>query len=262
MINNTALVKGLSAFWPQSPFPHATINDFFDQEIAVALENEFPAYDSEDWFVYQNPVEIKKAQNNWNIFPPTTYQVLAYLTSPQFTNNLSEQLGITLFADPGLHGGGWHIHGDGGLLNPHLDYSIHPKYGLQRRINLIIYLSKNLKEIHGGHLGLWSHDVEANQPGDLITEIAPKFNRAALFDTTQNSWHGLSRHLKCQGDPVLRKSLAVYYLSRPDLSAPNRPRALYAPTNEQRYDTRIQSFMQERADIQTPQDLYNDNITR
>jgi len=32
------------------------------------------------------------------------------------------------------------MHAAGGNLNPHLDYSIHPKMGLQRKLNVIIYL--------------------------------------------------------------------------------------------------------------------------
>jgi hypothetical protein len=54
---------------------------------------------------------------------------------------LSKKLDLFLYPDPGLHGGGWHMHGAGGNLNPHLDYSIHPKSGLMRKLNIIIYLS-------------------------------------------------------------------------------------------------------------------------
>lgn len=256
MINTKGLLVGSNNFWDRPPFPHAVIDNFFDREIATTLESEFPAYEAEDWFIYENPVEVKRAQNNWNRFPPATYRALAHLTSAEFTDQLSKYLGVTLFADPGLHGGGWHIHGDGGLLNPHLDYSIHPKYGLQRKINLIVYLSTELKETHGGHLGFWSHDNKNHQPGELIVEIAPLFNRAVLFDTTMNSWHGLSRPLQCQGEKVFRKSLAVYYLCRPSLNAPIRPRALYAPTDTQRNDDHVRAFIRERAELQTPEQLH------
>ena len=34
-----------------------------------------------------------------------------------------------------------------GKLNPHLDYFIHPKANLQRKYNLIVFLSKDGKKI-------------------------------------------------------------------------------------------------------------------
>lgn len=57
-----------------------------------------------------------------------------------------------------MHGGGWHVHANNGNLNPHLDYTIHPKVKYQRRLNLIIYLEESYKDKYGGHLGFWSHD--------------------------------------------------------------------------------------------------------
>ena len=35
------------------------------------------------------------------------------------------------------------------------------------------------------------------KPGDLVKSIEPIFNRAVIFDTTQNSWHGLPIPLTC-----------------------------------------------------------------
>jgi len=137
------------------------------------------------------------------------------LNSPQMIKLLEKHVGVNLFPDMGLHGGGWHMHGSGGNLNPHFDYSIHPKCGLQRKLNIIIYLSRDLKPIkHKGHLGLWSHDHKINQPKDLIKEVEPIFNRAIIFDTTQNSWHGMSQKLQVPKG-IYRKSLAVYYLTEP-----------------------------------------------
>ena len=66
------------------------------------------------------------------------------------------------------------------MLNPHLDYSLHPKLYLQRKLNIIIYISKLWKENWGGGLGL---ENDNNQPGKLEKTIIPKFNRAIIFDT-------------------------------------------------------------------------------
>jgi hypothetical protein len=60
-------------------------------------------------------------------------------------------------------------------------------------------------------------------------------NKALIFDTTQSSWHGISRIIKA---PIghFRKSLVVYYLCEPSVDAPSHARALYAPTEDHKSD--------------------------
>jgi len=164
-----------------------------------------------------------------------------------------------LYADHGLHGGGWHIHGPRGNLNPHFDYSIHPKAGLQRKLNIIIYLSKEFQpNSHGGHLGLWAHDPASNQPGALIKEVEPVFNRAVIFDTTQNSWHGMSRQL-LQPEGIFRKSLAIYYLCEPAEDASRMGRALFAPRGNQKSDPEVEDLIKKRSDVEKSLDVYRTN---
>lgn len=215
MIRFDNIEKALMSFRHNQPFDHCVVENFFDLKTAQGLENDFPKYEDKVWFEYNNPLEHKKALNDWNKYPPLTYQVFMMLNSSQMIKLLEKYVDVNLFPDMGLHGGGWHMHGTGGNLNPHFDYSIHPKCGLQRKLNIIVYLSKNLKpNKHKGHLDLWSHDHKTNQPNDLVKEVEPIFNRAIIFDTTQNSWHGMSQKLEVPKG-IYRKSLAVYYLTEP-----------------------------------------------
>lgn len=246
-----------AAFREALPFNHLVVDDFFKPDIADALSKEFLDYDSERWFCYKNSIEDKKAQNNWNEFPPLTYQAFAELNSAKVVNILSDLVGTQLFDDPGLHGGGWHIHGTGGNLNPHLDYSIHPKLKLQRKINIIVYLSQEMKPEYGGHLGLWGHDEINQQPAQLEKEVVPQFNRALIFDTTQNSWHGLSQPLT-QPQGIYRKSFAIYYLCHPPRGVDPRGRALYAPREDQKNDPKVAALIKARADVQKSTEVYRD----
>lgn len=151
---------------------------------------------------------------------------------------------------------GLHIHGKGGNLNPHLDYSIHPKLGLQRKLNIIVYLSPDLvPEEHGGHLGLWSASKDKKSIGELVIEVPPTFNTAVIFDTTQDSWHGMSRILS-QPEAIYRKSLAVYYLCQPYEGASIRGRALFAPRENQKGDPEIEELIRKRSDINASLDVY------
>jgi hypothetical protein len=251
----TNLHRKLTCSKKSDPFDHWVIPDFFPEQVARSLENDFPEYDDSRWFTYENPIENKKALNNWAYFPIQTYRVMAELCSSEFVNLLSSQVGTPLFPDPGLHGGGWHIHGRGGNLNPHLDYSIHPKLKLQRRLNIIVYLSSGIRPEHGGHLGFWQNDAETHSPGKLIEEYAPSFNTAVIFDTTKNSWHGMSRPVELPVG-IYRKSLAVYYLCAPQEGASPRERALFAPRESQKHDPDIAELIRRRADSNEHKGVY------
>jgi Rps23 Pro-64 3,4-dihydroxylase Tpa1-like proline 4-hydroxylase len=255
MINYDNIRVGLSNFKGGEPFDHCVIDNFFEESIANQLAGDFPDYDSPDWYFYNNSIEHKKALNNWEKFPKSTYQAFGALQSSKITDLLAEVLGERIFVDHGLNGGGWHIHGKGGNLNPHLDYSIHPKLGLERVFNIIIYLSADLRPEHGGHLGLWTHDAEVNAPGELVKEVEPRFNRAVIFNTTQNSWHGMSRNLDVP-EGVYRKSLAIYYLREPAQGADTRGRALFAPREEQKGDAAVLETIKLRSSVGTSSKVY------
>ena len=229
------------------PFDHYVVDNFLPEETAELISNEFISYSNENWFVYKNQIENKKTLQDWGKFPKHTYKLFNYFCSPRFVEYISDISGIdNLYVDQGLHGGGWHMHGTGGNLNIHKDYSIHPKLGLQRKLNLIVYISKDWNPDWGGALEFWSHDHGNNKPLRLEKSIECVYNRAVLFDTTQNSWHGLPNPLTCPNGKY-RKSLAMYYLTDIDNGIEDRSRALFAPTKEQENDPDILQLIEERS---------------
>ncbi len=246
-INIDNLYKSLENFKSNLPFDHCIVDDFLLPNYALTIADEFPDYNDNKFFVYDNKLENKKTLNNWNNFPKNTYKLFEQLVSNNFSEIISNKLDLTLYPDPGLHGGGWHIHGEGGNLNPHLDYSIHPKSGLMRKLNIIIYLSKDLLPHHGGQLGLYKRTTSDKYPLSLDKEIEPVFNRAVIFDTTQDSWHGMSRPLSVPAG-VYRKSLAVYYLTLPTQDCDQRTKALFSPREDQFEDKTIADLIANRAD--------------
>ena len=135
MINIKNLTDACSKWAESKPFSHVVVENFFEGNIAKKLETEFPDFDSQIWHKYSNAIEVKKVCNNWNAFPECTYGVMTYLNSQSFADILSHNLfgKKVLFTDPGLNGGGWHIHKTGGKLNTHLDYSLHPKLKLLQK---------------------------------------------------------------------------------------------------------------------------------
>ncbi|MBX3017666.1 MAG: 2OG-Fe(II) oxygenase [Bdellovibrionaceae bacterium] len=244
------------SFQDSAPFNHLVIDDFLDSQLASEVSSEFPEFSSPIWYSYENQIEDKRAMNSWDRFQKNTYRLFAYLNSPECLRELERITGIPeLHPDVGLNGGGLHAHKRGGKLNVHLDYSIHPKLELERRLNLIIYLSPRWDASWGGGLQLWSHDAENEAPGRCEKTVDNVFNRAVLFDTTQNSWHGLPDPLQCP-EGVVRQSLAIYYLTDPRAEASRRGKALFAPHMDQKNNPEVMELIRRRSGIESANEVY------
>lgn len=244
------------------PFSHAVIDNFFTPEVAEKLSSEFPDFNSADVIKYKNPLENKHTLNQWDKFPSTTYRAFHYLGEDDLTHRMRELVSnYDLKFDYGLNGGGWHMHGRGGNNNIHLDYNLHPKLGRQRKLNIIVYMTEDWNPEWGGGLELWADDYNARkhrdkqQPEFLIKTIENYFNRAIIFDTTQNSWHGLPNQINCP-EGIIRKSIAGYYtLPAPALTDP-RCRALFTPRPDQINNPEVEELIKKRADMNTSKDVY------
>ena len=243
---STRLVASES-YHTATPFKHLILDDFFAEEVADAIAKDYPSEDHVAWKRYLNPLENKFLTNSWDVFSPLTYRVFSELNSSIFVQELEILTGVSgLASDAGLHGGGLHMHGRGGRLNLHLDYSVHPKLNLQRRLNLLVYLTPNWNEEWGGELELWAGDKF--KPFQVCHKIVPKFNRAIIFDTTTDSWHGLPEPIKCP-DSIFRRSIALYYLSQPDSTQDSdRKKARFVPRPDQANDPEIENLIRMRSD--------------
>lgn len=215
----------IASFAAATPYPHVTIPEFLENKLAETLLHEFPSADGKCWFAYSNPIEDKLACNDTSRLPPIFRTVFAYLNSPEVVDLIRKIAGIPdLEADPTLHGGGLHLHKRGGKLDLHLDYSLHPLTGMERRINLIVYMCRDWREEYGGALELWSGD-EAG-PRECCKKVLPGFNKAVIFQTSDISYHGLPDPIQCP-DGMARMSLATYYVSPPREGVTHRSKARF-----------------------------------
>ena len=102
---------------------------------------------------------------------------------------------------------------------------------------------------------LGAFDEAQLKPGGLAKQIDCLFNRAVIFDTSMNSWHGLPDPVACPPDKP-RNSFAVYYLCEPRHAASERGRALFAPTREQANDPSVLELIEKRSNVQTSGAVY------
>jgi hypothetical protein len=123
-----------------------------------------------------------------------------------FLNFLEKLTGIAgLIADPHLRGGGLHEIRREGALGVHADFNLYPRLNIWRRLNFLLYLNEDWDLSWGGELELWDRTGKQKVKG-----IAPLFNRAVIFDTSNYSYHGHPHPLMCPSDRS-RKSIALYY---------------------------------------------------
>ena len=191
------------------PFPNIYFNDFFNPAVLDAVLAEFPDLEKNGDFKYNTPNEIKLASKGERRFGPVAKAFAHFLNSEPFLMFLQELTGIeeTLLPDPYFEGGGFHQTKAGGFLKIHADFNKHRKSGLDRRLNVLVYLNKDWKDEYGGHFELWNRDMT-----ECVKKVPPTFNTMAMFTTSDFSYHGLPNPLTCPPNRS-RKSLALYYFS-------------------------------------------------
>mmetsp|Transcript_8728 Transcript_8728/g.13851 ORF Transcript_8728/g.13851 Transcript_8728/m.13851 type:complete len:260 (+) Transcript_8728:116-895(+) len=195
------LAKLRDQFLSADPFPHVEIEGFFTEEVAAAIEGNFPKpkgnstrdWQEEGWHVYDNPIEGKLANDDVESMARhhTVFEKMwRTLQSDKLVALLQKITDIEgLENDPHLHGAGLHYHPRGSRLEMHLDYSIHPVTKKERRVNLIVYMNKEWQDQWGGHLNLWEGTLDGMTK--FARKVAPHYNRAVLFRTSDISWHGM-----------------------------------------------------------------------
>ena len=194
------------AYRSAEPFPHVVIDDLLDASLLDDVLAEFDASDRSRWHHTQRDTERKSSTEDFQHFGPATRAVLSQFNAAPFLGFLEEMTGIEgLVADPHLRGGGLHEIRRDGVLGVHADFNFYPRLGLYRRLNLLLYLNRDWQDDWGGDLELWDRAGMG-----CVRRIAPVFNRAVLFDTSNFSYHGHPRPLACPPDRT-RKSLALYY---------------------------------------------------
>ena len=215
---NYFLKKYSKEFQDNTPYPHIVLDDFFDEEVIEKIYQEFPNQDSEFFTWKSNDVNSKKLMcqdpqiidNNL----PNISAFIKYLNSKDFLLGVSELTGIpNLIGDDKISGGGLHQIVNGGFLNVHADFNISDDLpDLNRRLNIIIYLSKDWKKEYGGQLELWDTELT-----EAKKSVYPKFNRIVIFNTQPEgdiiAYHGHPKPLNTPSD-ITRKSIALYYYTK------------------------------------------------
>jgi hypothetical protein len=203
------------------PFPHIAIDGLFDDAELEAILADFPDPRGMRWLAFDNQYEKKLGwYHEQSTMTPRVRQFFDAMNGFEMLLWLEALTGVEgLIPDPYFGGGGLHQIERGGFLKVHVDFNVHPKLKIDRRLNMLVYLNKDWREEYGGQLELWAPDMS-----ECVTKIAPHFNRTVIFSTSDTSYHGHPHPLQTP-EGVTRKSASLYYYTagRPaaEMSAPH-----------------------------------------
>lgn len=211
------------SFRTAQPFRYVVLPEFFEAAFCERLRIDFPSFDRRHALNEMGEVGGKAVRMDVRDISPVYRELDAYLQTPEFLDYVSALTGIPdLLYDPDYVGGGTHENHDGQGLDTHVDFNYHPRTRTHRRLNLIVYLNPEWEDAWGGNLDL--HADPWHQARDTVVSVPPLFNHAAIFETTERSWHGFSQiKLPPQRQDVSRKSFAIYLYTH------ERPAAKTAP---------------------------------
>ena len=205
--------KHARAFRDAQPFKHVVIDGFLEPMVSRRLLDEFPSFEDRYALNEMGQVGGKAVRMDVRDVSDTYRSIDRYLQTREFLDYVSMVTGIPdLLYDPDYVGGGTHENRDGQGLEQHVDFNFHPGTRWHRRLNLIVYLNPGWEDAWGGALELQTDPWRGDTRGP---RIAPLFNRAVIFETTEKSWHGFSQiSLPADRKSLSRKSFAIYLYTR------------------------------------------------
>jgi hypothetical protein len=210
---NKLALKNAKKYKLNKPFPNINFLNFLDKKVVNQLNKEFPTYNSKKWIRFKNynttkNSNLKRSIHDERDFPLLFRNLFREFNSRQFLLFLETLTGIeNLIPDPYFLGGGIHSAKKGGFLNIHTDFNWHHKLQLHRRVNVLIYLTKDWRTEYKGNLELWNKNKSKK-----IIEYEPIYNSCVIFNTSAISYHGHPIPVNGHNN-VYRRVLNLYYYS-------------------------------------------------
>ena len=199
-------------FATAQPFCHLVADDLLDRTLFQSLVQQFPAFEAKNALNEFGEVGGKAVRADLPKLGSGYAQFDALMRDTGFLAWLSKVTGIPkLLYDAEYVGGGTHENVSGQELDPHVDFNYHTNGHWHRRLNLILFLNDRWDPDWGGCLEL--HRNPWLPPSEDETQtVIPEANRAVVFETTENSWHGFPRIvLPDEAKGIARRTVAVYF---------------------------------------------------
>jgi len=216
------------------PVPWIVFDDFLPEDILLAVQEEIELIPKHMWSKFTRNGSFMLECNNLKYAPRIRDLVLNF-NSGEFIHWLEAITGTTkVIPDPHLIGAGLMRCGAGHNLKLHTDFNWNEQLHLNRKLSMILYVSKEWETEWGGSLEFW--DFEKTQ---CLHRVDPKPNRLLIWDYDERLIHGHPLPIDCPDD-ASRDGLRLFYFgsNATPLNAPHRSLYWFDDQNNKSYDRR------------------------
>lgn len=184
-----------SKFFDDKPYPYWVFDNILSESFVKEALKEWPDNEDEAWFRGYKHIDGKPnilesgmlAISQANQIPQKLKKILGFFHSEEFTEFLRKQLNRPLLipdSEPQWSGLRTMIKGSHQLI--HSDARTHPKTGFVKQLSCLFYLNEHWSPKDEGCLELWDDEMQS-----CAKKIAPIFNRLAIFENSDTSYHGV-----------------------------------------------------------------------
>lgn len=211
------LLRHPNDFKSAKPFPHTVISFAFPRPVMKAMNMEINDHtESLDGCVIGSECFNDNInQKSHNIFRsvesfgPASDAVFRFMLSTVFVQYIERITGIgPLQVGENHKDGGVHQTLVTGFEKIHTDLTLDKVRGLHRRVSVFLYLNPDWKDEYGGHLELWSRDLQTCE-----ARISPNLGKLVIMTSDDFSFHGHQTPLACPPTRSMRM-LSVHYYTR------------------------------------------------
>ncbi len=191
-----------------TPFPHIRLENLFSTELMEdVVENIYKNRDKKIWLN-----KMCTSGSDFSDLGKSVVKLTDYLVSDEWVHFLRDLTEIDdLYPDKTWFGAGVNFEPRGSHLEPHTDFNFRrsDSGGDWRRVNLLLFLSKDWKKEWGGQ-GELGH---RNEVDEYVCDkkYNPDFNTAVIFSTSDISYHSFDI-VRCPEDKA-RIVITSYYYS-------------------------------------------------
>lgn len=189
-----------------APVPYTVIDNFLPEDIYQSIVADIN--NISNYTVFANTSSSRRECRDFKEAP--LLQSLSHgFNSSKFLYWIEKITGIEkLIPDPHLRGGGLSRISSGDKLGLHTDFNWNDQLSVNRKVNLILYLTPNWQSDWDGDLELWNKENT-----ECTTSIEPRGNRLALWNYETWLVHGNSKMLNTPADVSRDNLIHFYYTS-------------------------------------------------
>jgi len=181
------------------PYRYVVIDNFFTDEVANQLCDDYPSEDDRRWYRFRDKIEgiknvleqgmygISKKEDMSNLW----VDALLKINSIEYCKIVEQITGLSKII-PDIHNDGigqWtglRTMKKGSYQLIHSDARLHPHLKLEKKLTIVGWLNRDWKESDSGYLEVWNDEMT-----ECIEKVDPLFNRVILFENTEKSYHGV-----------------------------------------------------------------------